>query len=246
MTRVRPGPHPRVLRNTSPPPTLTLTLPRPTEVAGLRLEPSGSALPTHPTLVAVDLGDGPQVRSLEADGGPQSVPLHPRVTDTVRISLLDWNDVIDRTALGFDQLKPPGLAEVTALTADGTPIAAADAEANRSRTIEVPCGQGPVIAAPAGSYKPRCPPAWRSCSKAARSPPGPAIPPAGAAGRQPGIADQSRPGVHADGADLSGPLAAKLTGTTGTLADITAWSADRRQIRWHVRRPPGRWRCLRA
>lgn len=41
-------------------PTLTLTLPRPTEVAGLRLLPSRSALPAPPTMVAVDLGDGPR------------------------------------------------------------------------------------------------------------------------------------------------------------------------------------------
>ena len=43
--------------------------------------------------------------------------LKRRVTDTVKVSILSWDDVIDRTALGFDQLKPPGLAEVTALDA---------------------------------------------------------------------------------------------------------------------------------
>ncbi len=47
--------------STRRPPTLTLTLPEPTEVTGLRLTPSTSALPVHPTMVAVDLGDGPQV-----------------------------------------------------------------------------------------------------------------------------------------------------------------------------------------
>ncbi|WP_373177043.1 alpha-(1-_3)-arabinofuranosyltransferase domain-containing protein, partial [Mycobacterium marinum] len=92
------------------PPTLTLTLPRPTEVTGLRVAPSRSALPAHPTMVAINLGDGPQIRSLSPDGGPQTVSLHPRVTGTVTVSLLDWEDVIDRNALGFDQLKPPGLA----------------------------------------------------------------------------------------------------------------------------------------
>ena len=104
-------------------PTLTVRLPRPADVAALRLTTSASPLPTHPTLVAVDLGDGPQVRTLNAeDTGPQTVALHPRVTDTIRISLLAWEDVIDRTALGFDQLKPPGLAEVTALDRAGAPI----------------------------------------------------------------------------------------------------------------------------
>ena len=127
------------------PPTLTLTLPRPTEVAGLRLVPSQSTLPTHPTLVAANLGDGPQVRELKA-GEPQTVSLNPRVTDTVTLSLLDWQDVIDRNALGFDQLKPPGLADVAVLGADGKPIAPADAARNRSREIVVDCDRGPVIA----------------------------------------------------------------------------------------------------
>jgi arabinofuranan 3-O-arabinosyltransferase len=146
----------RVVQHKTPP-TLTLTLPRPTEVAGLRLVPSLSALPAHPTMVAVNLGDGPQVAKLEPyDRGPagvgraQTVPfkldLRPRVTDTVTVSLLDWEDVIDRNALGFDQLKPPGLAEVAALGADGNPIAPADAARNRVREITVGCDHGPVIA----------------------------------------------------------------------------------------------------
>ena len=63
----------------------------------------------------------------------QTLDLKPRVTDTVKVSILDWDDVIDRTALGFDQLKPPGLAEVTALDPRGAPIAAADAARNRDR-----------------------------------------------------------------------------------------------------------------
>ncbi len=127
-------------------PKLTLTLPTPTEVAALRVTPSSSMLPAHPTLVAIDLGDGPQVRSLSSDGGSQTVSLRPRVTDTVKVSILDWDDVIDRTALGFDQVKPPGLAEVTALDPQGRPIAAADAARNRERAIALPCGRGPIIA----------------------------------------------------------------------------------------------------
>ena len=125
------------------PPTLVLDLPEPRTVAGLRVTPSSSALPAHPTMIAVDLGDGPQVRRLD---GAQTLQLHPRRTDRVSLSLLDWDDVIDRTALGFDQLKPPGLAEVVALDEAGAPIAAADAAANRARTITLPCGRGPVIA----------------------------------------------------------------------------------------------------
>ncbi|MCW2564312.1 MAG: type protein, partial [Mycobacterium sp.] len=126
-------------------PTLTLKLPGPSEVAGMRITPSSSVLPAHPTLVAIDLGDGPQVRPLSSNGGTQTLSLRPHVTDTVKLSVLAWDDIIDRTALGFDQLKPPGLAEVSALDARGTPIAAADAARNRARAIDLPCGRGPII-----------------------------------------------------------------------------------------------------
>lgn len=125
------------------PPTLALKLPTPQNVAALRVTPSSSALPAHPTMIAVDLGDGPEVRRLTE--GTETLDLEPRVTDTITVSLLDWDDVIDRTALGFDQLKPPGLAEVVALDERGAPIAAADAATNRARTITLPCGRGPII-----------------------------------------------------------------------------------------------------
>lgn len=125
------------------PPTLTVTLPERTEVTALTLTPSSTVLPAHPTMVAIDLGAGPQVRRLDGDG-PQTFDLFPTVTDTVQLSILDWTDVIDRTALGFDQLKPTGLAEVTVLDAAGTPIAAPD-PADRDRPITLPCGKGPII-----------------------------------------------------------------------------------------------------
>ena len=126
-------------------PTLIVTLPQPTEVAALRITPSATTLPTHPTLVAVDLGDGPQVRELETEG-TQTISLKPRLTKTIRISLLDWADIIDRTALGFDQVKPPGLAEVQVLRGDGSAIAPADGARNRARPIDIGCDAGPVIA----------------------------------------------------------------------------------------------------
>ncbi|MDH6243382.1 alpha-(1-_3)-arabinofuranosyltransferase family protein [Mycobacterium sp. OTB74] len=124
---------------------LTVKLPSTTTVAGLRLSPSQSELPAHPTLVAVDLGSGPQVRRLTGDG-PQTLSLKPASTDTVKLSILDWRDVIDRTALGFDQVKPPGLAEVSVLDSHGAPIAPADDATNRRREITLPCGRGPIVA----------------------------------------------------------------------------------------------------
>ncbi|MGU3498273.1 alpha-(1-_3)-arabinofuranosyltransferase domain-containing protein [Mycobacterium sp. C31M] len=125
------------------PATLTVRLPKAAEVAALTLTPSRAELPANPTLVAVDLGAGPQVRRLDP-GQPQTIELRPTVTDTITLSILDWRDVIDRTALGFDQLKPPGLAEVTVLDAAGKPIAAAE-PADRSRPVELACGRGPII-----------------------------------------------------------------------------------------------------
>ncbi|KAA0111241.1 alpha-(1-_3)-arabinofuranosyltransferase [Mycolicibacterium sp. P1-5] len=216
-------------------PTLTVTLPKPTDVTGLVLTPSSSQLPTHPTMVAIDLGDGPQVRRL--DGGSQTVALHPRMTDTVRISLLNWNDVIDRTALGFDQLKPPGLAEVAVLGPDGKPVAPADAALNRKRTIDIPCGQGPIVAVSGrfvqtsvtttvGALLDGEPVPARACD------PAPIALPAG---------DQElliSPGSAfvVDGAQLSGPLANQIITAPTTPADITSWGADRREI--NVTRAP--------
>jgi arabinofuranan 3-O-arabinosyltransferase len=220
----------RVVQHKTPP-TLTLTLPRPTEVAGLRVVPSRSALPAHPTMVAVNLGDGPQVQELKADQ-PQTLSLRPRVTDTVTVSLLDWQDVIDRNALGFDQLKPPGLAEVAVLGSDGAPIAPADAARNRSREVAVGCDGGPVIAVAGRFVHTRIhttvgalldgePVAALPCD------PDPIALPAG---RQellisPGAA------FGVDGAELPAQGAAEFPGATAVSATTGAWGASRREVR---------------
>ena len=211
--------------------TLTLKLPRPTEVAGLRLTPSPSELPAHPTLVAIDLGDGPQVRFLDADGGAQTVALHPRVTDSVTLSLLDWSDVIDRTALGFDQVKPPGLAEATALDARGAPIAASDPVANRARPITLRCGDGPIIgiagqfvqtsvSTTVGALLDGEPIAARPCQS------GPISIPAG----EQELVLSPGPAFVADGIALAGPMAGRLTTAPKLSAPVTQWQADRRAV----------------
>ncbi|BBY27516.1 alpha-(1-_3)-arabinofuranosyltransferase [Mycolicibacterium sediminis] len=210
---------------------LELRLPRPTEVTGLRLAPSASALPAHPTLVAIDLGDGPQVRALDPDGGVQTVALHPRTTDVVTLSLLDWSDVIDRTALGFDQVKPPGLAEVTALDARGLPIAAADAARNLDRTISLPCGRGPIIGlagqfvqtsvdATVGDLLDGRPVAARPCRTT------PIVLPAG----QQELLVSPGSAFVVDGVRLAGPESSLVRPAPTTVARTGEWTNDRRVV----------------
>jgi arabinofuranan 3-O-arabinosyltransferase len=217
------------------PPTLTLTLPRPTEVAGLRFQLSRSALPAHPTVVAVNMGDGPQVFALRSGDEPQSVPLRPKVTGTVTVSLLDWQDVIDRNALGFDQLKPPGFAEVAALGTDGRPIGAADAARNREREITVGCDRGPVVAvagrfihtsvtATVGDLLDGKPIAAAPCDRA---------PVALPAGQQELVISPGDTFV-VDGAQLRTPGTAELPTAAGVPpvpAAVSTWDETRREVR---------------
>lgn len=220
----------RVVQHRTPP-TLTLKLPRQSDVAGLRVTPSSSELPAHPTLLAIDLGDGPQIRRVAGDAGAQSLRLKPRVTDTVTVSVLEWDDVIDRTALGFDQLKPPGLAEVTALDASGAPIAAADAARNRDRRIELPCGRGPVIGiagqfvqtsltTTVGALLDGAPVAAQPCRSE------PILLPAG----QQELVISPGSAFVVDGAQLSGPLAAGIRSAPTTPVQIGEWGTDRREL----------------
>lgn len=220
----------RVVAHRSPP-TLTLTLPRPVEVTGLRFAASRSPLPARPTLVAVDLGSGPQVRELD-DSDEQRVRLQPRVTDTVTISLLGWEDVIDRTAIGFDQLKPPGLAEVSVLGAGGRPVAPADPFRNRARRVSVGCGHGPVIAiagrfvhtsitTTVGALLDDEPVPAQPCDTQPI-----ALPP----GEQELLISPGSAFV-VDGATLSAPSAARdVAGSATTPAALAAWGAARREV----------------
>ena len=211
-------------------PSLTLKLPKPTEVAAVMLAPSASELPAHPTMVAIDLGDGPQVRAL-AGTKTQTVELKPKVTDTIVVSILDWRDVIDRNALGFDQLKPPGLAEVTALDRAHRPIAAADGAANRKRAITLPCGQGPIIGV-AGQFVQTSvsttvgelldgePVAARPCQDR------PIALPAG----QQELLISPGPSFFVDGIQLATPAADQLRSAAMVPAHTGVWGADRREV----------------
>ncbi|OBK74726.1 hypothetical protein A5651_09465 [Mycobacterium sp. 1274761.0] len=212
------------------PPTLTLKLPSAREVSALRLTPSSSTLPAHPTMVGIDLGDGPQVRRV-GDDGPQTLPLRAKVTDTVTVSILDWDDVIDRTALGFDQLKPPGLAEITALDAQGHPIAAADAARNSTRAVRLPCGKGPIIAVAGqfvqtsvdttvGALLTGDPIEAKPCQQ------GPVALPAG----QQELLISPGAAFVVDGVQLVGPLGRELRSAPVSPVHAATWSNDRRKV----------------
>ncbi|WUD69846.1 alpha-(1-_3)-arabinofuranosyltransferase [Nocardia sp. NBC_00508] len=122
-------------------PTLTIELPEPALVTGLDLTPSLGGLPAAPTSVTVNLGDGPQVRELDdADPGtPVHISLHPTVTDRIELSMRTWRPVLDKTALGFAQTQPSGLAEVSVLGPDYPESAPLE------RELTVPCALGPTI-----------------------------------------------------------------------------------------------------
>ncbi|MEN3221001.1 alpha-(1-_3)-arabinofuranosyltransferase [Mycolicibacterium porcinum] len=213
------------------PPTLTLKLPAPTEVGALRIDPGATQPPAHPTQVAIDLGDGPQMHKLAGNSEVQTAKLKPRVTDTITVSLLGWNDIIDRTSLGFDQLKPPGLAELTVLDVHGKPIAAADAAANRKRTVSLPCGQGPIIGVAGqfvqtsvhttvGALLDGDPIAALPCRT------GPIALPAG----QQELLVSPGAAFVVDGVVLNTPVADQLRTATTTPVETPVWSPDHRQV----------------
>ncbi|WP_432279576.1 alpha-(1-_3)-arabinofuranosyltransferase domain-containing protein [Nocardia carnea] len=123
-----------------PKPTLTIELPEPTLVTGLELTPSLGGLPAAPTSVAVNLGSGPQIRELDDPDETSRIDLHPTVTDRIELSIRSWESVLDRTALGYHQAQPAGLAEVNVLGPQYPPPAPDD------RLITVGCEAGPTVA----------------------------------------------------------------------------------------------------
>nr|WP_206071815.1 alpha-(1->3)-arabinofuranosyltransferase [Antrihabitans stalactiti] len=120
-------------------PTLTIELPNPQVVTGLTITPSSGDLPAKPTTVAVNLGNGPQVRDLES--GTSTIELSPYLTDRIELSLVSWTPILDQTAIGFALVQPPGLAEVGVRTEEQATFPDADPQ----RQITIDCADGPVV-----------------------------------------------------------------------------------------------------
>jgi arabinofuranan 3-O-arabinosyltransferase len=140
---------PSALKPGAPKPRLTLQLPQLADVAQLRITPAAGALPARPVKIAVDLGDGRQVRDIDPDKDSVVVTLRPRRTDHVVITILAWRDTLNVNSLGFAELQPPGLAEAQLLGPDGNAVPGSPGKNQRrrdeSRTVVVDCGHGPVL-----------------------------------------------------------------------------------------------------
>ncbi|GAA1482053.1 DUF3367 domain-containing protein [Gordonia sinesedis] len=126
-------------------PELTVTLPTPRPVNGLKLVLPRD-YPAAPTRVAVDLGTGRQVRDVGRDG---TVRLREAATDRIRITVLAHRDLIDVNSLGFSRDAPPGIAEVEVLPmgndgASGTPAPPGTPGPSEpsvdDRVIDIGCG----------------------------------------------------------------------------------------------------------
>ncbi|EFV12997.1 hypothetical protein HMPREF9336_02156 [Segniliparus rugosus ATCC BAA-974] len=140
---------PNALKPGAPKPRLTLQLPAPADVARVRIVPAAGALPARPTRIAVDLGDGRQIRDIDPDADSTTVELRAHRTDRVVITVLDWQDTLNVNSLGFAELQPPGLAEVELLGPDGglVPGSARQSGLRRDedRVVTVDCEHGPVL-----------------------------------------------------------------------------------------------------
>ncbi len=231
-TRAPRGPRRSGVVQHRTPPNLTLKLP--VRTRGDRLAADAEFLDAARTSDAG--GDRPRGRpagaTAERRRRTQTVTLRPKVTDTVKVSILDWDDVIDRTALGFDQIKPPGLAEITALDAQGRPIDAADAARNRDRAVDAAV-RPRTDHRRRGSVRPdrRSTPRSVRCSTATRFRPRPCRPAPIAlpAGQQELLISPGAAFV-VDGVQLVGPLGRQLPSAATIPAAVATWSADHREV----------------
>lgn len=127
---------------TTSPPTLTLTLAEPELVSSIRLTPSEGPTPASPQVVTINLGDGPQQRTLPEDG---LITLEPVLTDTVRVSIDSWAEVFNHSGLGFAGGVPPGLAEAV-LYSDPEGSRRIGTVPDPDRLVTVGCEFGPTVA----------------------------------------------------------------------------------------------------
>ncbi|MCW4355833.1 alpha-(1-_3)-arabinofuranosyltransferase [Hoyosella sp. YIM 151337] len=123
-------------------PTVTLELPESRMVTAVRITPAPGPAPARPTEVRVGNGNGTVTAELRPQGDT-TVELDPRETSSITITVSDWDEVRAPDLFGWSSVMPPGIAEITAIGADGDPIPAQSADPDR--IIEIACGDGPLV-----------------------------------------------------------------------------------------------------
>ncbi|MBT0567472.1 alpha-(1-_3)-arabinofuranosyltransferase [Williamsia sp. CHRR-6] len=118
----------------APPPTIDITLPTPRRVTGLTVAVPQGRYPAAPKRIAVDLGTGRQIRTVNAGG---VIDLDPAVTDRIRVSVIEAAPLVNVNSLGFASPAPTGLAEVS-VRVDGPALGVPDPD----RVVRVGCDDG--------------------------------------------------------------------------------------------------------
>jgi arabinofuranan 3-O-arabinosyltransferase len=116
-------------------PALRLSLPSEREVTGLRVTVPPNQFPARPQRLAIDLGNGRQIRDIPDDG---VIQLDPHTTSTISVTVLEKDEVLDVNSLGFAEVAPTGISEIAVLGDDTSDLAA-------DRPIDVSCADGPGI-----------------------------------------------------------------------------------------------------
>ena len=179
-------------------------------------------LPAHPTLVAIDLGDGPQVRRLSGDGGAQTVSLQAarhRHREGVDPGL-GRRHRPHRAGFRSAQAARPGRGHGARRARRADRRRRRRAQPRRGRST-CRAGAARSSAWPDSSSRPRSTPPSARCSTASPSPPGRAGPspitlPAG----QQELLISPGAAFVVDGVQLAGPLAQPIAhGGNGSRAD---------------------------
>ncbi|MBN4927682.1 DUF3367 domain-containing protein [Hoyosella rhizosphaerae] len=127
-------------------PQLTLNLAEPDEVRGVRLTLPQAEVPATPTLVRIDTGDSRktvEITKQDRERGFVDVSLRPYETDTVSVTLLDWEIVRTNESFGLFNTVPPGIGDIAVTTRGG--VYPTPSDTTEPRTLMISCDDGPAL-----------------------------------------------------------------------------------------------------
>lgn len=124
-------------------PSLTVTLPASRKITGLTLRLDGTATAAPPRTIQVTSADGQtRIGTVVPNGVTGSVAFAKPLTGTeFEVRVLETTPVVTTNAAnGYQELLPPGIAELRLVGAENTvrPVPA-------DTVVDLPCGQGPVL-----------------------------------------------------------------------------------------------------